>query len=115
MPVDPRDILNVATTLSRMDSEASHRSAVSRTYYSAFHFGNEIIEQKLPLTNSLTYSGGCHQQLISKFKSGKSLPWQSIAYQVEHLRIIRVKADYHVRKTVLRTEVVEAIETAKNN
>ena len=48
MPVNPTDILAIATRLSEHDTEAAHRSAVSRAYYSVYHQGLCTVKAKLP-------------------------------------------------------------------
>ena len=51
----PIEILQVATKLLDNYAEAECRSAVSRAYYAAYHYGIQVIEIKLPTTNNMIF------------------------------------------------------------
>ncbi len=42
--MNARDYFELARKLAQMRTEAANRSAVSRGYYAAFHFGKKLIE-----------------------------------------------------------------------
>ena len=71
MPIDPNDILAVAILLSKHNTEAADRSAVSRAYYCVYHHGIRVAEEKLPPVDPEKPSKGCHQQLNDRLREGK--------------------------------------------
>jgi hypothetical protein len=83
MPVKPTDILAIAARLSERNTEAAHRSAVSRAYYSVYHHGLCTVKAKLPPVNLKKYSKGCHQQLRQRLLDGKTSDWPHVAEQAE--------------------------------
>jgi hypothetical protein len=96
MPIDPNDILAVAILLSKQNTEATDRSAVSRAYYCVYHHGIRVAEEKLPPVDPEKPSKGCHQQLNDRLREGKKSKWQKVAYKINLLRKARVTADYHL-------------------
>jgi len=56
MPVNPKDILAIATDLSKHSTEAADRSAVSRAYYSVYHHGLRTVKVKLAPVDLKKYS-----------------------------------------------------------
>lgn len=114
MPSTRLDLLDFASNLSQQGSEPAFRSAVSRAYYAAFHHGVAVIDSKLPISKSLVYTGGCHQQLYEKLLDGKSSAWKGIAYEVNELKELRVIADYRLNKTVTYPTALIAVNHAKS-
>ena len=98
MPIDSNDILAVAILLSKHNTEAIDRSAVSRAYYSVYHHGLRTVKAKLPPVDLKKYSKGCHQRLGERLIDGKTSDWRDVAEDVEWLRKARVTADYHLSK-----------------
>ena len=96
MPVNPTDILAIAARLSEHNTEAAHRSAVSRAYYSVYHHGLRTVKVKLAPVDLKKYSKGCHQRLGERLIDGKTSDWRDVAEDVEWLRKARVTADYHL-------------------
>ncbi len=113
MPVNSKDILAVATLLHEHDTEAAHRSAVSRAYYSVYHHGLCTVKVKLPPVDLKKYSKGCHQRLGERLIDGKTSDWLNIAGDVEWLRDARVTADYHLDKPSSAIKAKIAIQRAR--
>lgn len=113
MPIDSNDILAVAILLSKQNTEATDRSAVSRAYYCVYHFGMRVIEEKLPPVDPEKPSKGCHQQLNDRLREGKKSKWQKVAYKINVLRKARVTADYHLRAPASAIDANIAIQRAR--
>jgi hypothetical protein len=114
MPVNPKDILAIATDLSKQSTEAADRSAVSRAYYCVYHQGLRTVKAKLPPAElEKKYSKGCHQQLRQRLLDGKTADWLNVADQVEWLREARVSADYHLRKRASAFDTKDVIRRAR--
>ena len=113
MPIDPNDILAVAILLSKQNTEATDRSAVSRAYYCVYHHGMRVAEEKLPPVDPEKPSKGCHQQLNDRLREGKKSKWQKVAYKINVLRKARVTADYHLRAPASAIDANIAIQRAR--
>ena len=113
MPIDPNDILAVAILLSKQNTEATDRSAVSRAYYSVYHRGLRTVKAKLPPVDLKKYSKGCHQRLGERLIDGKTSDWRGVAEDVEWLRKARVTADYHLGKPSSAIKAKIAIQRAR--
>lgn len=113
MPVNPKDILMIAADLSKHNTEAADRSAVSRAYYCVYHQGLRTVKAKLPPTDYKKYSKGCHQQLRQRLLDGKTADWLDVADQVEWLREARVSADYHLRTRASAFDTKDVIRRAR--
>jgi uncharacterized protein (UPF0332 family) len=113
MPVNPTDILAIAARLSEHNTEAAHRSAVSRAYYSVYHHGLRTVKAKLPPVDLKKYSKGCHQRLGERLIDGKTSDWRDVAEDVEWLRDARVTADYHLGKPSTAIKAKIAIQRAQ--
>ena len=113
MPVNSKDILAIATRLYEHNTEAAHRSAVSRAYYSVYHHGLRTVKAKLPSVDLKKYSQGCHQRLGERLIDGKTSDWHDVAEQVEWLRKARVTADYHLGKPTHAINANKAIGRAR--
>ena len=113
MPVNPTDILAIATRLSEHNTEAAHRSAVSRAYYSVYHHGLRTVKTKLPPVDLKKYSQGCHQRLGERLIDGKTSDWLTVAEDIEWLRDARVTADYHLGKPSSEIKAKIAIQRAR--
>ena len=114
MPVNPTDRLAIAARLSEHNTEAAHRSAVSRAYYSVYHHGLRTVKAKLPPVNLEKYSKGCHQQLRERLIDGKTSDFLEVAVEVKWLRDARVTADYHLGKPSSAINAKIAIQRARS-
>lgn len=114
MPIDPNDILAVAILLSKQNTEATDRSAVSRAYYCVYHHGMCVVEEKLPPVDPEKPSKGCHQQLNDRLREGKKSKWQKVAYRINSLRKARVTADYHLEAPASVIDANIAIRRARS-
>ena len=113
MPIDPNDILAVAILLSKQNTEATDRSAVSRAYYCVYHHGMRVAEEKLPPVDPEKPSKGCHQQLSDRLLEVNTSKWRKVAYTINLLRRTRVTADYHLRAPASAIDANIAIQRAR--
>ena len=114
MPIDSNYFLAVAILLSKHNTEATDRSAVSRAYYCVYHFGMRVIEEKLPPVDPEKPSKGCHQQLNDRLREGKKSKWEKVAYRINSLRKARVTADYHLEAPASAIDAHNAIQRARS-
>lgn len=115
MPSSPQELLDAAEGLAATSAESLLRAAVSRAYYSAYHFGSVAVQNELPLINALSIqgAGGSHEQLITKMLMAKTARWTSAAYRLRELKSERVKADYQLDSVVTQSEAIQAVGEAK--
>ena len=104
MPFDWKDYHTLADKLSRASDEASHRSSVSRAYYSAYSHARQKLcyPERYRMTQAeLRQHGGMHKLIIDKLLDSTGDPNKVIAgNELTALRIDRMKADYQENATV---------------
>lgn len=95
------DFLKVASDLlassgQRSQSGAAHvRSAISRSYYAAFHSGRKVItEAGMPSFRG----GGGHQMVIDVFIDCENQEMKSWGHELNNLKGARNDADYTLEK-----------------
>ena len=115
MPSSPQELLSAAEGLAAESAEPLLRAAVSRAYYSAYHYGSVAVQNEPPLINALIVkgAGGSHEQLIAKMLMAKTPRWTGAAYQLRELKSERATADYRLDSEVTQAAALEAIESAK--
>jgi hypothetical protein len=115
MPSSPQELLSAAEGLAAESAEPLLRAAISRAYYSAYHYGSIAVQNELPLINALSLkgAGGSHEQLITKMLMAKTPRWTGAAYKLRDLKSQRVTADYQLDSEVTQARAFEAIESAK--
>jgi uncharacterized protein (UPF0332 family) len=102
MPFDWSAYRTVAQTLKENTDEASHRSAVSRAYYFAYHQAlNHLAEHHGFLFSE---SRPAHDQVWREFEH-RGMTYREVWYKGDKLKKMRVNADY-------RTAVVVSAEIA---
>jgi len=114
MRFDWNQYLVLAKTLSKAAAdEASLRSAVSRSYYSAFKLACERAELS-GYREKFDETGGSHQLLWTLFgRNVKSEDCKRIALLGPRMKRRRVKADYQPEYPKLTDDVRIAIEDAE--
>jgi hypothetical protein len=120
MAIQTRQLMSHAEDLAIPDSECSWRSAISRSYYAAFHVTGAW-EKQLPAPGSNQGpEGGHHQQLINRLRNpAPEVPLElkrksrSIAGRLQTQKERRVKADYFLDVDVGRAEVLTHIEQVR--
>lgn len=90
MPYDFREFLALAEELARRDSEAAHRSAISRAYYAVYH---ESFRSAVARTQRLQDFWGQHKRFWDEMKR-REPALATIAEAGEALRQVRSSADY---------------------
>jgi len=114
MTIAPVDFIAVANDISNIGNEAAFRSCVSRAYYGAFNECSDVAKIKLSHTNHMIFSDSSHENLLKQMESEPHLSgWRSIAYVMRALKIERVESDYRMDATVIQSDAVNAIATAK--
>jgi len=91
------EYLKLAKTLLDIDSQAALRSAVSRSYYSAYHCAGDY-------ARAHGYDGQInHQPIIDWFKEpGRTKEERAIGLALQDLKDMRVNPDYYARATLTK-------------
>jgi uncharacterized protein (UPF0332 family) len=113
MPFDWKQYLTLAKTLSQaVTDEASLRSAVSRSYYSAFKLASERAELN-GYREKFDETGSSHQLLWDLYgRNANSNDCRRLAFLGPRMKRRRVKADYKSVYPQLTDEVRFAIQDA---
>lgn len=120
MAVTPVEIANVADSLYQFGGEPANRSAVSRSFYAAYHAA-DIWQAALPGVASIAGpTGGYHQDLINKLYNGDT-SWtaaqrkngRKLSIKLNGLRTRRVIADYKLNEDLEASEILEQQVAAK--
>lgn len=82
--------------------EVALRSAVSRSYYAAYHQALDLAN-KLKCPQPAKDKHGCHEKLIDRYKS-MSTETLNISGLLQKQKIMRVVADYKLSKEFSRKE-----------
>ena len=99
--MNPRDFLKVATKLSKSDTTAEYRTAISRAYYAAYNVGVELLEG---MGCAISKSAAGHEQLSSNFNNSEDLELSKISTQLNDLRSKRNIADYRLERTEIENQ-----------
>lgn len=119
MKFDWSECFNLAKELAETSKEAELRSAVSRSYYSAFCLARNYlrdIQQYPRLWRNKTYDINAHQYVAEKFiyNQSKSQTMIEIGKDLSRLRKMRNKADYEDTMFNLKREARTALMLAQN-
>jgi len=117
--MNPEDFLETAALLLLNNRESDYRSAVSRSYYAAYHMLRLSLLQIIPLT-LLQNSGIGSKYQISHDKlpvALKNLSDPAIAKMGEHLlrlKLERTRADYRLESPISKACAVAEYSVALN-
>jgi uncharacterized protein (UPF0332 family) len=119
MKFDWSEYFNLAKELAETSKEAELRSAVSRSYYSAFGLARNYlcdIQQDPRLSRHKTYDINVHQYVADEFihHQSKSQTMIEIGKDLSRLRKMRNKADYEDTMFNLKREARTALMLAQN-
>lgn len=93
--MDAKNYLDLAQKLAQMRTEAAPRSAISRGYYAAFHFGKDLVES---LGFLLPKDAAAHEKLHILFYNSGQEPAREAAIWLRRLRQRRTQADYDFKR-----------------
>ena len=88
-PFDWAEYLTLATTLSQNSDEASHRTSVSRAYYSVFHAASARA-----INNGLSLGQNSHESVWKVFAKDANKEARRLAQWGNTMKRFRVLADY---------------------
>ncbi len=91
MPFDWAEYLLLAKRLAKEDDEASHRTAISRAYYSVYHAALSFLEESENF--QAPTEGNIHQKLWNEFRR-KQKTHRAVGIKGDRLRLYRSDADY---------------------
>lgn len=114
MPFDWQEFLNLAETLLQTNTDAAHRSAISRAYYSIFNVARERAER-----NNCVFppdaDGGMHKKCWNVYKRGPDPTCKQLGVDGGRLAETRVRADYKNGDYVrLAEEAAQVIRDARS-
>lgn len=98
--MDAKDYFLLAQKLAQMRTEATIRSAISRGYYAAFHFGKDLIEK---LGFRLSKDASAHDKLYELLYNSGLEPAKDAAAWLHELRKRRNLADYDFKQKNMQT------------
>lgn len=98
--MNARDYFELAQKLSQMRTEAAIRSAISRGYYAAFHFGKKLVEA---LGFKLPKDATAHEKLFYWLHNSGVKSAVDTADWLRRLRQRRTLADYDFNRTELNS------------
>jgi hypothetical protein len=92
--IQPRDFLKQAEHLLASGSEVDRRSAVSRSYYAAYHVAKTLIAEKCGVVLSKTADS--HQTVQRCLMNSQQTQLRAAGSRLESLRLERNCADYNL-------------------
>lgn len=116
--MDANEFLSTARDLlSSAKREGDFRSCISRAYYSVYHTAcaaiREGVNQDLRIRAGITRKEGLeHRVLISYLKNASDGEVKEAGDELYNLRAARVRADYHLWRSIDKTRAREAIDDA---
>jgi len=91
--MDPLDFLNFADSLKNSAEEAGRRSAISRAYYSVFHYIKAYLEEKgIPIPEDST----AHAKIPQYLRNAGLEEVRELGQSVDDLQEARIDADYSI-------------------
>lgn len=106
----PEDFLSLARELASRDDEASLRTAISRVYYALFHNARLILRSRhirVPKGVSAHYEVPARLRELAYDEN--NFFYEALASELDTLRTLRVKADYHIERPFISPEHVRQI------
>lgn len=98
--MNARDYFDLAQKLAQMRTEAAIRSAISRGYYAAFHFGKNLVET---LGFNLPKDAAAHDKLYHLLNNSGIKSAEEAADWLRRLRLRRTLADYDFKRNDLHS------------
>jgi uncharacterized protein (UPF0332 family) len=93
--MDPADFISLAIRLSKSNSEADLRTAVSRAYYGAFHTVRRFLEEcRLYLSSRELHGAEIHRKVRFCLVASGNVDAIDAAGKLGSLRNLRNEADY---------------------
>ena len=93
MDMDPKNFLNLAKRLFNDDTaECSHRTAVSRAYYAAYHVVKKILSKTFTIPDDV----GGHKEVAKLLGMSKNPEVEYLGGSLWDLRKKRNRADYNL-------------------
>jgi uncharacterized protein (UPF0332 family) len=109
--MNPRDILDVATTLIAGMSEAEWRSAVSRAYYAAFHVARRLL---LQCGFAVPRADQAHAYLWLRLANSGHVDVQNAGNRCSYLRGMRNWADYDLDRPFAHHPAFGQVQAAES-
>lgn len=105
------DYLRLAKKLAEQDDEASHRSAISRAYYAAFHLARRYVHNQSP--GELRKTGEDHYRVWNYLSRGARRQEQAAGVSGKKLCDARKMADYDLQGLSFPRAVRDALSSAE--
>ena len=100
--MEAKDYFDLAQKLTQMRTEAAIRSAISRGYYAAFHFGKNLVEM---LGFVLPKDASAHEKLYYLLNNSGVNDAIETADWLHRLRQRRILADYDFKRSDLHSQL----------
>ena len=109
MPFDWTGYRSVAESLKDKGDEASHRSAISRAYYYAYHQAVNFLAEHHGFQHS--EARPAHDQVWREFEH-KGLTYKEVWFKGNQLKSLRVDADYRATAVIHAERVMTSLKLA---
>ena len=107
--MDETGFLKVADDLSREDTEAEWRSAISRAYYAAFHKARRLLQQN---GFAVSHAEQAHAYLWKRLSNATHPDVMNAGRNLAHLRALRNGADYDFDSPIDQAEAQHLVGRA---
>lgn len=101
--MNAKDYFDLAQKLAQMRTEAAIRSAISRAYYAAFHFGKNLLVEGLGF--NLPKDAAAHDKLYLLLNNSGNKSAEEAADWLRRLRRRRTLADYAFKRKDLHSHL----------
>jgi hypothetical protein len=105
-----REFLPLAIQLAAGTSEAAWRTAISRTYYAAFHVGHRLLRD---LRFTVPRADRAHQYLVFRLSNSSEATVEQAGRDLETLRRLRNRADYDELPPLTQSQATALFESPK--
>ena len=104
MTVTPAQLREEAQKARIDEAEAERRTAVSRSYYAAYHKCRPLAQKE----GIFADVKGSHAKVIEALRRSRERKVKGFGYRLDQCRELRVKADYHIDDDFMISEAKQA-------
>ncbi len=105
--MDPRNFLTLAKRLTSDASAENHRSAISRSYYAAYHVAKNFLGD---LGIKTKKSGHSHGEVTKCIGNSGDLTIEKSGSKLRDLQGMRIKADYEMENKEVEKNVIAILQ-----
>jgi uncharacterized protein (UPF0332 family) len=107
--MNPRDFLNLASSLAMGDAEADWRSGANRAYYAAFHVARDLLQSS---GFAVPRADTAHAYVWLRLNNCGHLDIEQAAEDLDEMRTLRNKADYDLHRPFRQEWAIDQVDDA---